>query len=288
MSQRSTQISQAIERQKRSRAALAKQRAGSKDVPAGQDRSTVPPEDRPLLTVNARAAALAWINSFLAASKDPERPLLYRNLSLEFFETGLHFIGCDGTALFRTWVASTEARDWPDLDEASTAKVLVMDPDAFGVSWMKALLQVTGHESHQHEQLVVTTMSADDGETPALGQAFQTERLVLRACGQRLDLRLHEGTYPDWRTLQLGMTPHERMDGLTVSPRILAMVGKLKGVGAVDLLFRGTSEKAIDFEARETPFSDGILVRGLMMPMRRPEKKKAAESDQFEEDLDEE
>lgn len=230
--------------------------------------TTETPTERALCTIPARAAAVAWLNSFLAASRDPERPALYKNLSLEFYTSGLHLIGCDGTVLFRCWVGCDGEAEWPELDEAPVQGVVATDPDGFGVGYMKTLLQVTSAKGHENEELTITTAAGDDEAAPALGDEFQSERLILRSCGQRLDLRLFEGTYPDWRKLDLGMHAIERVDGLTVAPRIMGLVGKLKDVSAVDLDFTG-KEKHVRFEARG---SGVVAVRGLLMPMRRPEK----------------
>jgi len=90
-----------------------------------------------------------------------------------------------------------------------------------------------------------------------------TERLTLRACGQRIDLRLYEGTYPDWRHLRLGMEDIERVDGLTVATRLFGMVSKIKGASSVDMDFFGES-RHVAIVAK----GDNEL-RGLLMPMRR-------------------
>ncbi len=228
--------------------------------------TTAASEEQTIVKVPARVGALAWLNAFSAASQDPERGILYRNLSLEFFPKGIQMVATDGTVLFRTWVGVDVEAEWPAVDEAPDRSVVAMDPDGFGVAHMKALLRAAGQEGHQHEELIVATAESDDENEPSLGGEFLTERLVLRACGQRLDLRLHEGDFPDWRRLKLGIEEYERVDGLTIAPRILGLVGKLREVAAVDLAFHG-DKRAITFVARgETE------VRGLLMPMRRPEK----------------
>lgn len=232
-------------------------------------------DEQILLTVNARAAAVSWLNAFLAAGEDPERPILYRNLSLEFYDTGLQLIGCNGTALFRCWVSSTGEDEWPGPRAKPTRSVIAMDPDGFGIGFMKALLRVASQDGHTHEQLAIATAEGDEEAAPSLGPQFQTERLILRACGQRIDLRTYQDKYPDWRKLNLGLAAYERVDGLTLAPGILARVGKLKDVQAVDLSFHG-NEKMIDFVAR----GSATEVRGMLAPMRRPEKKADREGSQ--------
>jgi hypothetical protein len=226
--------------------------------------------DQILITLPARSVALAWLNAFAAAGGDSDRPLLCRTLSLEFFAgQGLQLIGCDGTALFRTWVPvqreEAKAAAWPDYAEVPTRSVVVIDGDGFGLAFMRTLLAATNDEEHEHEELAITTAPADEGATLSLGDEFMTERVILRACGQRIDLRLFESPYPDWRRLRLGLDAIERMESMTIAPRLLALVGKLKGAHAVDLEFYG-DRKHIAFVVR------GVCeVRGLVMPMRRPE-----------------
>jgi hypothetical protein len=215
--------------------------------------------------VRARAAAIAWINAFIAASQEIERRALYRSLSLEFFDAGVQLIGCDGTAVFRAWVPGIEHSDaaWPLIEEVPDRAIVVMDPDGSGLGFVRALLRVTAEEGHEFEPLTISTGTADDEASLSLGEEFMTERLTLRACGQRIDLRLYDGAYPDWRQLRLGVEDIERVDGLTVATRLFGMVSKLKGTGAVDLQFYG-EKRHIMFTARgETE------VRGLIMPMRR-------------------
>lgn len=226
------------------------------------------------ITVPARAAATAWLNAFLASSTDPDRPTLYRTLSVEFFRRGIQVIGCDGTALFRCWVPRTgdeKPATAPHFAEAPSRTVVVMDPDGFGKGYMSTLLKVTSEEAHELEELTITTATQDEDATIALGTEFMTERLILRACGQRIDLVLLDGQYPDWRALKLGMETVERVDSLTLAPRLFALVGKLKGVSAVDLEFHG-DERHIGFVAR-----GDSECRGLLMPMRKAAKAKGGE-----------
>lgn len=222
--------------------------------------------DRDLsVEVRAHALAVAWLNCYLAASQDEDRVVLYRTLCLEFFDTGVQLIGCDGTAVFRAWVPAVGQDDqaWPLIGEDPDRTIVVMDPDGFGIGFMRALLRVTNEEGHEFQPITISTAVADADATIALGDEFMTERVILRACGQRTDLRLYDGHYPNWRAAQLGIDAAELVDGMTIAPRILAMIGKLRGVTSVDLAFSG-EEKRIAFVAR-----GDTEVRGLLAPMRR-------------------
>lgn len=216
------------------------------------------------IAVRARSAATAWLNTFLATSQDDARPVLYRTMSVEFFEAGVQCIATDGTALFRSWVPVRLGDDWPELDEAPVRAVTVMDVQGFGLSFMHSLLRVTSDEGRASDDLSLEVLPMDEGATLALGQEFATERLVLRACGQRIDLQLMEDSYPNWRALKLDRVDVERVDGLLVAPRLLAMVGKIKGVGTVGLSFVEAGRR-VDFVARGAEAE----VRGIIMSMRR-------------------
>lgn len=228
-------------------------------------------------TLSARVAATAWLNAFLATSQEDSRPTLYRSLSIEFFSRGVQFIATDGTILLRTWAPLLDGIDttWPEIDEAPDASVVVMDHDKFAIGFIKAALAAAG--DLEMLPLMLSLESADFAEAPALGEVLAPDVLRLSAFGQRLDCKLYESPYPDWRALQFGIDESERVNGLTIAPRMFATIGKLRDAYKIDTDFRG-ADKAIDITAH----GSGIVVaRGLVMPMRREDaepKRKRAET----------
>lgn len=233
------------------------------DAPADD----APVGERLQITVPARALATAWVNSFLASSQEADRPVLYRTLSLEFFRygtsRGVQIVGCDGAALFRSWVPAEEGMPWPSDHARPDHSVICMDLDGFGLGFMRALLRVTNDDAHAFETIAISTLPHDGEANLELGPEFQTERLALRACGQRIDLRLYEDTYVGWRHLQLGVAWPERVDGMRVATRIFGLIGKLKGVTSVELEFHGEN-RHVAFRGIGT-----IEVRGMLAPMPR-------------------
>lgn len=234
------------------------------------------------MRVPAHALALAWLNVFSAASKDELRPPLNRTIAIEVFNTlkhsGIQLVATDGVVLFRSFVDANATDDmvseWPEGEPQH--KLVVVDLEGFGKAFFATLLSVTNDEDRALEQIHLSTSRIEDQGSPAFSPAFTAGRLSLQSCGQRIDLRLYDGHFPNWRRLELGVDAAERVADLLIAPRVLALLGKLKGVNTVDFAFRRGDEKAIDFTAR------GILtsVRGLVMPMRREEpKKKAKESE---------
>lgn len=220
------------------------------------------------VAVNAGAAARAWLNAFLATSDDDTRPALYRTLSVEFFESGAQFISCDGCMLFRTWVA-VDGAPMPLAEEAPFASVVVMDRERFAVGFIRTMLAAS--KDNELERLTLSIEPAPErADGDMLGDEFSSEVLTLRAFGQRLNCTLYESAYPDWRRLQFGLSPAELVDGMKLSVRMFAAVGKLRGMLGIECDFGG-AERAIEIHG----VGDRAEVRGLLMPMRR-EKESAA------------
>ena len=216
------------------------------------------------LTVNASSAATAWPNAFLATGQDEDRPLLCRTLSVEFFRSGVHFIACDGTILFRTWVPKHDTdAEWPEDYEVPDRSVVVLDRGHFALGFMRTLVAATKDFEFAELSLAIEAAPEQEGEAP-LGAEFSAEVLTIRALGQQLHCRLFETEYVNWRQLQFGVDRSERVDGMKLATRMFASVGKLKGIGAIDCTFTGGE--------RQIVLTGDRSFRGLLMPMRRGQK----------------
>jgi hypothetical protein len=223
--------------------------------------------------VPAGLASVAWVNAYLATGQEKERTPLYRKLSLEVFPGGIQLIGCNGQALFRTWVPQADGdwdSEWPDNDVAPEQSIVISDEDGFGLAFIKTVLAATKDDAHINEKLMLEIAPADEGEEPSLGEALAKQRLILHACGQRLELQVFDVKFPHWRKLQLGIDASERIERLAIGTKVFGLLGKLKGVPTVDLDFHG-EEKAVVFMG-----NGAAMVRGLLMPCRRPEENSAA------------
>jgi hypothetical protein len=221
------------------------------------------------ITVDAHAASIAWQNAALSMGDAKEKPILFKNISLEFYEgRGIQFIATDGTILLRTWVPAHDSRklDWPV--RRPDRSVVVMDRDGFALGFMKTLQRAAKEDTY--EPLVVAIEAKDeDGQQP-LSKEFAPYVLRLTACGQQLTLPLMQEEYPDWRQLNLGIAPDERIEGLTIAPRMFATLGKIKTASKIDVQFLG-EQKQIAVRA-----FDGAMpvVEGILMPMQRVEAEK--------------
>jgi hypothetical protein len=236
-------------------------------------------EDTIVYRVRAGEAALAWLNAAVASGNDDSRPALCRTISVEFFQRGVQFVGCDGTMLFRAWTPYSDVGDFPapqpDTDEQPEDAVVVRDANKFAIAFMRVVASAAQGDGPPAEMEITIDEDEDEAE-PALGVEVSKYVLTLHALGQRLSCELFEGTYPAWRKLDLGIDAFELVDGLTVSPRIFGAVGKLKGVAGIDMSFRG-ERKAIDFVAVH---GSTAHVRGFLMPMTRPDKERADAKEQ--------
>lgn len=211
-------------------------------------------------TVNANIAATAWLNAFLASGQSEDRPALFRTLSVELFDAGVQFIGCDGTILLRTWAPIGEVTPMPLPEEAPNVAVVVMDVDKFAVTFVRNLLAVSADAMGMELSLAVE--AAEDVQAP-LGDEFTKRVLTLHAFGQQLHCRLLEQEYPNWRGLQYGLEETERVEGMTLAKKMFATIGKLRGVDRIDCEFHGEQRKIV-------VNAKGVVdVTGFMMPMRR-------------------
>lgn len=223
--------------------------------------------------VRADVAATSWLNASIASGQDDSRRPLYRTLSIEFFKTGIQFIGCDGTLLFRTWAPFSDVGDFelvqPDFLTQPVDRVIVADIDKFGIGFMRTLASALGED--RPAELSVDVEPVFDLEKPALGDEVQRYVLTLNALGQTLSLKLFEGEYPNWRELKLGLDRAELVDGMTLGTKMFRAVGKLIGITGVDCSFNG-EDRAIEVRSHG---SIGPVLHGLLMPMRRPSKPEA-------------
>ncbi len=196
----------------------------------------------------ARGSAVAWLNAFLASGQDEARPTLHRTLALEFFDAGVQFVAMDGGFLLRTWVPADDGAPWPDLAEVPERTLVVFDVEGFGVGFMRSLLKAT-QEDAVGERLNISTIPADEGATLSLGAEFIGERLTLRACGMRIDLKLFESPYPNWRIAAVEPAKRLPTEQLNLDPKYLRLVGKLKHVQKVEWNLFGEDK--------------GIMLRGI-------------------------
>lgn len=244
----------------------------------------------PLAVVDAHTAATAWINAAMASSDDPKREMLYRTVALDFYAcAGLQFVGCNGHILLRTWTPLNDKElivaDRPAFESRPVESYVVMDPERFGLGFMKTLLAATKDEAHKLETLTLSVLAEREAVQPALGDALLAKYISLQAMGQRLDLRLMESGYPDWRRLRLGVDDFERVDGMAVAPRYLAVLGRLKGVTRIEL---DRADESLYFMVRATGPGD-LPVDGILAPMlRSKEKTETEEDDETAEHADEE
>lgn len=234
--------------------------------------------DATTVTVNASAAATAWLNAFLATGDDVNRPVLYRTLAVELFDDGVQFIATDATMIFRTWVPAQDTdAEWPSNRRPPRRAVVVLDGDHFALAFIRATLAAS--KMLESAELSLTVESApEQAGTPPLGSSFSEEVLTLRAFGQQLHCRLYDDKFVNWRGLKLGDDHAERVDGMTLAAWMFATVGKLRAISEIECTFTG--------ENRRITLRGDRSFRGLLMPMLRPPRKAPKEENVDEAQLD--
>jgi hypothetical protein len=215
------------------------------------------------VTVPARATAIAWLNAYLATGNDDEKPTLCKTLAIEFFESGVLFVACDGITLLRAWVASVPGAEWPRLDEDPDRQLVVRDADGFGAGFMKSVIRATADEDAPSD-LHLSLIAADEGATLLLGDAFMSERLSIRSTDQRIDMPLFEGKYADWRAAEPKGGAWKSIERIAIAPAYLGMLGKLRNVGTVLFRYQG-ADKTIALKGLSGP---DTMVRGMLAPQR--------------------
>lgn len=219
------------------------------------------------VTVPARATAIAWLNAFLATGDDDERPHLYKTLAIEFFESGVLFVGCDGVLLLRTWVPSIPGAPWPTLGEDPDRQLVVRDGDGFGAGFMKSVIWATSDEEVPSD-LHLSLIPADEGATLLLGDAFMSERLSVRSTDQRIDLPLFEGKFFAWRAVEPTGGAWASVERIALDPEKLGTLGKLRNVGTMHFRYQGM-DKAIALKGLAGPET---MVRGILAPKKQIEE----------------
>jgi hypothetical protein len=225
------------------------------------------------ITLRARELAIAWLNAFLATSQSEDRPALCQTISVEVFPAGVQLICTNGHALLRTWAPNVDAINYPapfpEPDEGPERRVVVQDASKFAKTFLQTVYSATGGDDGAFQTLILTIAPIVNEAEPPLSEELQRYGLTLAALGQELHCPLFEQEYPNWRALDFGIDKSERVDGMCLAPAMFAMVGKLRAVSRIDCAFRG-EEKAIAIRA-----TGDVEVNGLLMPMRRPEERKA-------------
>lgn len=219
------------------------------------------------VTVPARAAAIAWLNAFLATGDDEENPSLCKTLAIEFFDSGVLFVACDRVTLLRTWVPSTPGASWPTVDEDPDRQLVVRDADGFGAGFMRSVIRATADEQVPSD-LHLSLIPADEGATLLLGDAFMSERLSVRSTDQRIDLPLFEGKFFSWRAAEPKGGAWASVERIAIDPEKLGVLGKLRGVGVMHFRYQGP-DKTMALKGLSGPIT---MVRGILAPVRIEEE----------------
>jgi hypothetical protein len=226
------------------------------------------------LRFSGRAFSRAWGNVSIAASDDPERPVLYRAVLIEHYTgDGVRLVATDGYVLVRSWVPFYAGQLEPGDDEAPAETIVVRDVDNRAQTLFKWVRSQTKKADDDHPDMPValSVRRAGAPDEDAAGQAslplgaeFEGEMLVIATDIEHVALPVWGGPYPSWRyAIQGGMVRADATKA-AIGLDFLARLSRFSGVGALHFDF--SNEHVVNFQAYgddelEAPGLAGVIAR---------------------------
>lgn len=161
-----------------------------------------------MIQLSGRLLSRAWLAVQLAASDDASRPVLYRAVNIEEFDTGVRLVATDSYWLSMCWVPATptdpdaELPEEPPLYARPLAVATVNDDEHRIRDLFRHVAKITKKAD------ALDVLVSLDLETSTYDEAVPTlspEMAPLRACveipGERILVRTCEIDFPNWRML---------------------------------------------------------------------------------------
>lgn len=161
----------------------------------------------------ARDLARAWRSTAVASGTDKERPALLRTVLVEQFSHGVRLVATDSRVLLMSWCPTAtfldEAGDdsvlAPELDEVPLATAVAIDSHGRAKGFMAHAQQIAAvafdETAAELEISLDLGVVLDEDDVTRLA-GFDTTWCVMEMEGrERLQLRLFDGPFPDWRPL---------------------------------------------------------------------------------------
>lgn len=161
-----------------------------------------------MITLSGRTLSRAWLAVQLAASDDASRPVLYRAVNIEEFDTGVRLIATDSYWLSMCWVPAPPAD--PDGVPASEPPIYarplttatVNDDEHRVRDLFRHVAKVT-KKSDAPDVMVTLDLetSTYDEAVPTLAPELAATVARVEIPGEQISVRTCEIDYPDWRAL---------------------------------------------------------------------------------------
>lgn len=235
----------------------------------------------PATTLNFDGGILArgWLSAFLAASQDPEQPVLDRTMHLEVYSDGIRLSATDRYMLLSAWIPSLDGFAERALDEAPDHTLVIRDEDARAKGLMSYLRKLSAKAAKDElpppEVRIRLGVEAEEGAEPGF-PGMELEQVAVELPGaEALRLPVVDGTYPAWRTILLAHKPG-KVGAVGLNPEILgrfASLGKIHG-GFLRCTFSSPKTMAL-LEPAGGLTENPPIIRGGFMPVRLDEGRPA-------------
>jgi hypothetical protein len=197
---------------------------------------------------DARTLSRAWLAVFSATSEDDERPLLYRTVAVELWESGVRLTATDSYMIWTAWVPKMGTKDAePGMDELPDRVIVAHDADFRGRDLLKfAFKVVTAKDAPpQSVQLSLGPAPLEDGQFPGTeSEAVSFTFPADAAIGERVVIATIDGTYPEWRSMLAGKV-NKSLKTVCLSPHLLARIASIKRYWGNPLKFTFTGPTSV-------------------------------------------
>jgi hypothetical protein len=161
-----------------------------------------------MITLSGRTLSRAWLAVQLAASDDPARPVLYRAVHIEEFDTGVRLVSTDSYWMSICWAPALQLDQFaepypePDLSVPPNAIATLNDDEWRVRDLFRHVAKVT--KKPDNPDVVVTIdleHSTYNEDVPTLSPDLAAVTATVHIPGEQIQVRTCEIPYPDWRML---------------------------------------------------------------------------------------
>lgn len=219
---------------------------------------------------NAHTLAKGWRSVAIASGSDKYAPALDHAVFIEQYSNGVRLVATDSTVLLHTWCPTAEAEEefWydpPEWDDVPLATAVALDPHGRAKGFLAHAQQLAGDDNAGMIEISLDLGVVVEEHEPRIAGLAPTWCILEMRKRERLQLRLYEGEWPNWRALYLGVVPQATAMvalNLEVAGR-LAKLAKIHGTTRLGYHFAGPMAMAKVELLESIP-----EIHGLVMPCR--------------------
>jgi hypothetical protein len=229
-----------------------------------------------MITLSGRTLSRAWLAVQLASSDDAARPVLYRSVHIEEFDTGVRLIATDSYWMSICWAPALQSNPFaephakPGLFAVPVASATLNDDEWRVRDLFRHVAKVTKKPDNPDVivHLDLETSSYDEA-VPTLSPDLAAVRARVEIPGEQIQVRTCEIPFPDWRFLlrQFDGQPVGKLES-TFSAWMLDRFSKVPKIVGADVI---TMTWLAGHKARWQIDAEQVLCRprGVFMDVRR-------------------